>query len=273
MLVGILSISNGVALGYPIPPVVLNLSGFADKCFIGCDPTYPADRKVIEDMGLRNVEIIDSPWMREVDKGREIATQMDYLVAYSHTKGAEWVLVLQADELIHERDYSMLRRFIGATEQSDGPGPYYPDVVGFSMERLYFWGALNKVRQDWNARLIRLFKPGYFSFLAEGTDQAGMYAGQIKPGRVLDLTYNIYHYSRLGSGKEISKRVRNLDSFFWAEKDLVPAQELPEYDFKTRAYDNYSIVEPPPSVEGTVVDYDGSHPLGIEEWFGVVPNK
>ncbi len=261
MITGTLSISNGMYLGYPIPPVVLSLLGLADKVLVGVDPTYPADRRCIEMMGLPNVECVDSVWNRTIDMGREIAAQMDLLVERAEKMGATWVVVAQADELFHQDDFSMLRRFMGS--------PQYEDAVGFSTERLYFWGALNKVRQDWNARLIRIFRPGYFSFLAEGTDKAGMYSGQIKPGRVVDLTYKIYHYSRLGSPEEISKRVRNLDQFFHPEEELVPLDQLPEYDFKGREYDNYSIVSPPPEKEMNIVEYNETHPIGVEEWFDI----
>lgn len=271
MIYGILSISNGVALNYPIPPVMLSLSGFADRCIIGVDPNFPEDRKLVEGMGLPNVECVDSVWVREIDNGYQIAAQMDHLVNIAGEQGADWVAVMQADELLHQKDFSMLRRFIASTESMDGPGPHYPDVVGFSFLRLYFWGSLNKIRQDWNARLIRLFKPGYFSFLADNTDKSGMYSGQIKPGKVLDLTYNIYHYSRLGAPDEISRRVRNLDSFYHAEETLVPVEELPAYDFEDyREYDNWNIISPPPKKDNPViVDYNGTHPKGVEEWFTV----
>jgi len=48
---------------------------------------------------------------------------------------------------------------------------------------------------------------------------------------------------------------------------LVPEASLPPYDFKGREYDNYNIKEPPPEKEVVVVDYEGTHPLGIGEWY------
>lgn len=261
MITGVLSISNGMRLNYPIPPVLLNLSGLCDRVVVGVDPNFELDRKIVEAMNLPNVECIDSAWNRSVSGGNEIAIQMDKLIDYAQKGGAEWVAVLQADELFHEKDFSMLRRFIERSEDNqDG-------TTAFSFERLYFWGALNKVRQDWNARLIRLFKPGFYSFMADNTDKGGMFAGEIKPGKVVDLSYYIYHYSRIGDPAQISARIRNLDTFFHKEDDLVPKDQVPDYDFKGREFDNYSVSSPPPEKEAIIVDYKGSHPLGVVEWY------
>lgn len=262
MIYGILSISNGFGLNYPIPPVLLSLSGLCDGVLVGTDDSnYPVDRVIIESLGFPNVICLNSPWNRDVDSGREIAAQMDKLVDHAKGLGAEWVVVVQADEVLHQDDFSMIRRFIARADES-GDG-----VAGFSLERLYFWGSLDKVRQDWNARLIRIFKPDYFSFLAENTDKGGMYAGAIEPCNVVDLSYQIHHYSRVGYARDISRRVRNLDSFFHQAEDLVPENMLPPYDFKGREYDNFNVVSPPPVREPVIIDYKGTHPLGVKEWY------
>jgi hypothetical protein len=72
----------------------------------------------------------------------------------------------------------------------------------------------------------------------------------------------------MGDPKDISKRVRNLDGFFHPAENLMPYEDLPEYDYATREYDNFSIKESPSKIDGKIVDYTGSHPDGILEWFG-----
>jgi len=184
---------------------------------------------------------------------------METLVDYAgEMEGAEWVVVLQADEMLHEDDFEYLRHTMESVPK---------EITGLATERLYFWGGLKKIRQDWNARLIRIFRPGYFSFLAENTDKAGMYSAATEPGEVIDISCNIYHYSRVGSPSNISRRVRSLDAFFHPEEELIPIDDLPEYDFDGREFDNFNIVSPPPKKELTIVDYEGTHPLGVEEWY------
>lgn len=263
MIYGILSVSNGVGLNYPFLPVIRNLSLLCDKVFVGIDPAYPEDVGAVIlliQSGYKNVQIVEAAWNREnISAGSEIALQMDSLVNVAKLAGASWVVVPQADEMFLDSDFDMLRTFM--QRASD-------DVTGFSTERLYFWGSFAKVRKDWNATMIRIFRPGTFSFMAEGTDKAGMYSGAVVPGRVVALPYKIYHYSRMGDPKDISYRVRNLDGFFHAEDTLIAYDKLPEYDYTPRAFDNFSVIETPPMVDGEFEDYEGEHPSGIKEWFG-----
>jgi hypothetical protein len=262
VITGILSISNGVGLNYPFPPVILNLSRLCDKVLVGVDPTYPEDILTVESIikEFPNVSIVPSVWNRDnINAGSEIAMQMDQLVAVAHFKGASWVVVPQADEMFLDDDFPMLRAFMDRAPTS---------TTGFSTERLYFWGDFRKVRKDWNATLVRIFRPGTFSFMAPGTDKAGMYSASVVPGNVVALPYKIYHYSRMGDPKDISRRVRNLDGLFHPAENLVPLEEVPEYDFVARKYDNYAVSGLPEEVEGVFEDYNGNHPKGIKEWFG-----
>ena len=243
--------------------VTNNLVALCDEVILGVDPNFEDDFNCFCGLCTPNpkVEIVHSKWQRtHENKGLEIAHQMDLLVTKAKNKGADWVVVLQADEFLHEKDFELIRSFCNYFQNSE--------VDGFSMDRLYFWKDLKTLRKDWEFPLVRIFKPGHYSFLAEDTDQAGMFSGRLKPGHSVTLPCKIYHYSRVGNPSNISKRVRNLDTFFHEEKVLVPEKELLDYDFKTRQYDNYNVVEKPPEVEGVFEEFEGTHPrdvLGLYE--------
>ena len=257
---GILSISNGYSLHYPYPVVVANLHKLCDDVIVGVDPQFPVDRKTLEALNFSNVSIIDSVWnLQNRDSGSEIALQMDKLVNLAQEAGSDWVVVMQADELLHEQDFPMLRAFMERYSETS--------THGFSMERIYFWKDLNTVRVDWAANLVRIFKPGTHSFMADGTDKAGMFSAAVQPGIEVKLPYKIYHYSRVDNPEVISRRVRNLDGFFHADETLVPFEDLPEYDFVPRKYDNFSTHESPEEVEGVFEAFTGNHPFGVEEWY------
>jgi len=254
--------SNGSGLQYPYPVVVHSLQRMCDNVLVGVDPTFPLDRRSIEMFGLDDVEIVDSVWDRSCrGDGTEIALQMDKLVTKAAEQGSDWVVVVQADEMFHDDDFQPLRLFMERN--------LLTDVTGFSTERVYFWRDLNTIRADWNANLVRIFRPGTYSFLADNTSKDGMFSGQVRAGGEVKLPYKLYHYSRVDPNPElISRRVRNLDGFFHPEDTLVAEDALPAYDFVPREYDNYSIVETPPPVTGTLTVYTGTHPHGIKEWYG-----
>lgn len=261
IITGILSISNASGLNYPYPVVVHSLSRMCDNVIVGVDPTFPTDRRTIDIFDLENVTLVDSVWNRENrNGGTEIALQMDKLVSLAAEQGSDWVVVVQADELFHDDDFSMLRLFMKRNINTN--------VIGFSTERLYFWRDLNTIRTDWNANLVRVFKPNHYSFLADGTSKDGMYSGKILDGEEVALPYKLYHYSRVDPDpKYISLRVRNLDSFFHPEESLIPLEELPDYDFSTREHDNFSRHGFPPTKKGNFCVFLNSHPPGITEWY------
>jgi hypothetical protein len=208
---------------------------------------------------MDNLQVVDAPWDRtNRNGGTEIALQMDKLVSLAEEQGSDWVVVMQADELLHDDDFGMLRTFMSRYHESA--------VNGFSTERVYFWKDLNTVRKDWNARLVRIFRPGTYSFLAEGTSKDGMFSAPIIFGEEVALPYKIYHYSRVDSNPEaISRRVRNLDTFFHSEETLIPENELPAYDFVPRIHDNFSRTEFPAKVDGVFEAFTGQHPVGVVE--------
>jgi hypothetical protein len=255
---GILSISNAVGLNYPFCSVLTNLATLCDCVFIGVDPSFPEDEKRINTLEY-DYNIVTSFWNRKnKDRGTEIALQTDKVIEKAREEGADWVVVMQADELLHEKDFDMLRLFMKRADLS---------TTGFSMKRLYFWKDLKTVRKDWNADLVRIFRPGTRSFMAKGTDKAGMYSGKLVPGKTIELPYYIYHYSRVGDPKEISRRVRNLDSLFHEDITLIPEEDLPSYDFVPRKHDQFSIEGFPEEVEGEFEIFSGTHPVHVPSFF------
>ena len=151
-ITGILSISNGTGLAYPYKVVVHNLMRLCDNVIVGVDPEFPLDRESLESLGLEayGLQLVDAPWNRDNRcGGTEIALQMDSLVRLAKTQHSDWVVVMQADELLHDGDFSMLRSFMGRAEDS---------TTGFSTERMYFWKNLSTVRTDWNAKMVRIFR-------------------------------------------------------------------------------------------------------------------
>lgn len=259
---GILSIRDGAGLLYPYPVVLHSLQRLCDDVLVGVDPNFPLDRKTIESFELDGVEIVDAPWdTTNRSGGTEIALQMDKLVDRAKDQGSDWVIVMQADELFHDDDFPMLSAFMERN--------LHTSVTGFSTERIYFWKDLETIRADWNANLVRIFRPGTYSFLAEGTSKDGMFSGPTEEGEEVALPYKIFHYSRVDSNPMyISRRIRNLDGFFHPEDSLIAPDELPAYDFTPRTHDNFVRVVLPQQVEGEFEDFTGTHPSGVVAWYG-----
>jgi hypothetical protein len=250
MISGFTTARNVVALQYPLEECVRALRAVCDEVVIGYDPytedgTHEIAVKLAEDLDL---VLFESKWdMENRDAGTEIGVQADLTLAKCKFP---WTLYCQLDEAIHEDDRDLLHALVAS------PG----DVTGFSFVRPYFWQNLHTIRKDWSPEVIRLTKQGTHVFsVLDG------HSCKTMEGRVEKSNLWMYHYSRLGDPQAISQRVRTLDGLFHAEETLIPREELPNYDWGTRRWDNFSRVEKPPEVQAEFLAYRGAHPLPFAE--------
>jgi hypothetical protein len=262
---GILSISNALRLKYPFIAVIENLSALCDQVLVGIDPNFPEDSREVRARALldfgRNVSLLPSAWNRENrNGGTEIAIQMDLLIAEAERRGAGWVVVMQADEMILDDDFNALRSLMSRAPER---------VIGFKTKRLYFWRDLETLRKDWKANLVRIFRPGTCSFMAPGATMDGMNSAPVKAGKILRLPYHIHHYGRIGDPRDISMRVRTLDGWYHSDDELIPVEKLPAYDFVPRSHDYFGWKQSPQRVDGAIAPYRGPHPAAASTHFGL----
>lgn len=254
---------NVVKLNYPLDRVVKSVAGLADEVVICVDPNSEDDSlDYIYDLSLEInqgssktgtlVRTVHSEW--DLDNissdGAEFARQTN--IAISHCMG-DWVLSLQADESIHDKDFSRINELI----QDD-------EVDAYSMERIYFYGDINTVRLDWTVPIIRLFRKGTRFSCGDAMNTSGS-------DRVRDSDVRIYHYSRIGDPNIISKRILSLDKLFHPAENLLPENELKPYDFSTRNFDcmhKDSVDVGKQDVEGRLVRYTGTHPKAFMGYNG-----
>lgn len=267
---GIIPLRNAVKLGYPFELAIRSLDRLCDEIVILADQTSDDDtlkRVVALSVEINNFwahplcRIIESPWDTANHQGHincEISVQTR--MACEAATG-DWILSLQADELLHEDDIDPLRKVIEIADRSG--------ITGIELERLYFYGSLEKVRTDWTQWLVRLFKRGKWKPDVDGAMKFEPIGQQT---RMRTEAAKMFHYSRVGDPALIAERVRNLDKFFHAPQS-VEAGELEPYDFgQLRKLDSYKI--------GHVAETDpnarlmsfplGCHPrMAIEHFEGV----
>lgn len=263
-LSGILPLRNGVRLGYPFDLAIRSLQRVCDEVVILVDPTSEDDT-VSRVRALGPHILVESPWdmtnHRAGEGQSEIARQT--AIALEHATG-DWVLSLQADEVLHAGERTTLRNDIA---RADAEG-----VVGIELERLYFYGGLDRVRADWTMPLLRLFRRtayrpdptcGAMSFLP-----TCVYPGRggVPAPRQMRSAARIYHYARVGDPALMAQRVRNLDTFYHAPETVAAPEEVPAYDASVcRKLDTYvrgTVPEEAPRARLIPFPLDG-HPPGV----------
>lgn len=256
---GILPLRNGVKLNYPFEIAIRSLQLVCDEVVVLVDPTSEDD-SVARVRALSPDVLVESTWDTSNHNGKmhgEVAIQT--ATALAHASG-DWVISLQADEVLHEKEVDVVRAGITWAETLG--------ITALELVRLYFFGSLTQYRDNWTVPLPRLFKRGCW----EPDPRSGaMYfvpvIGERRPMPRIDA--KIYHYSRVGDPQAIARRVRNLDLLYHLPNRVASEANTPPYTFELRKLDTYVIdhqAEADETARLLSFPLDG-HPAGVLEYF------
>lgn len=258
---GILPLRNGTKLGYPYELAIKSLRPLCDEVLILVDPTSEDDTVARVD-ALRAAgfvdTIVESPWDMTNHRGHtncEISVQTAKACAAA---SGDWIMSLQADEVLHESEVAEMRRCVEAADASR--------ISGLRLRRLYFYGSLGRYRDDWTQYLLRLFRRGMWKPDVDGAMKFEP-CGPVSLG-AWDIPPSIYHYSRVGDPQVVAERVRNLDGFFH-EPAAIEQGTIAPYDFRrTRKLDTYVKGAPDENALARLLPFESTHPAGVREYFG-----
>jgi len=262
MISGFTIARNVVKLGYPATQAIQSYRPAVDELILAYDPwtddgTDEWAKKIAEDLDLR---LFESKWeVTETGQMRFHPSGANE-VAIQTAKAAEqcrydWILSVEADEGFHEKDHEVLRKLTTLGS----------DTTGINFTRACFYGNLHTIRVDWSVPCTRLVRKGTHNHMVPG----GSMSSAPLVGTHQNANIWMYHYVRVGDPMTISRRIRNLDTFYHAPATLIPEDELQPYDFKPREFDNTSLVEAkqPKEVEGDIRGYQGTHPRPFAEFY------
>ncbi len=239
MITGISLIRNGVKFGYPFEMAITSLAQLCSEVLVNVDP---GQDKTLETLrGLKNrfphIQLIETTWdMKNTGDGSELAKQANLLLPSAKN---EWIVYMQADEMIHQKDMIGLKEFLRGVPEN------YSQV---ELYRTYFWENLRTRLLSDEIWLGRIFRNGTNTV---GGD--GMWLNR-HSGDAIRSPYWIYHYSRMGLEHKVNNRLRNLDSLFH-DKEVVESFKPFSYSADSKGKE--------------LVKYHGSHPEGIEAFYNV----
>ncbi len=250
-------VSQGVTFRYPLAAVLESAAPIVGQIIVNVDTTFhdgTLDQVwgTLKHLGIPH-EIIESPWdWSNRSGGSELAIQSNLVIDHAREP---WVLYLQADEVLHEDDYDLIRWLMGVPE----------GYAGAEFVRLYFWRDLKTLRTDWTQPLVRMFRRGHGR--AVGDAMNCEVDGLVWPHD--DGTPRLFHYTRVGTPEQIGRRIRNLDTLFHAEEELDP---LRPYDFELREVDGHlkgrDARLPRLDPQKVLAPYGGMHPKVMVNWLG-----
>lgn len=157
-LSGFTLIRNGIKFDYPFLEAIRSLLPLVDELIInvghGDDSTLDVIHQLAQSEPQKKIKIFESNWdldNPEKKRGGKILSEQTNLALDRCT--GDWCLYLQADEVLHEADYTEIRSAL----QKHHPDPR---VEGLLFDYVHFYGSYDVIKQSRSAyrREVRLIR-------------------------------------------------------------------------------------------------------------------
>jgi glycosyltransferase involved in cell wall biosynthesis len=202
-------VKNGLRLGYPFIESLKSLAPLCDELLVAHgdsnDGTREALNQLAKDLPCPLI-VFDSPWDAKNQKGgSELSRQTNIaLEKCSHNI----CFYIQADEVLHENDYEILRNDIERLDSN-------ADASALVLEWIHFYGNFETIvkSRKWYRREVRVFKKNQ-SLQSYGDAQGFRIptanGGWKKPAALLSQA-RIFHYGWVRPPQTMAQKSEELD--------------------------------------------------------------
>ncbi|MCU4176726.1 hypothetical protein [Carboxylicivirga sp. N1Y90] len=217
---GFTMVKNAGKLYYPIRESILSILPLVDEYIIALGDCDKGDNtlKVIEEINSPKIKVVDTVWdVKEYPHGSILAQQTD--VAKSHCTG-DWLLYLQADEVIHEKDHAAIRQSCEHHLKDE-------EVEGLLFDYIHFWGDYKHAftqNHGWYRKEIRIVRNkseihswrDAQSFRVIDAFEKEKYLSKegTRKLNVALVNANIYHYGWVRPPKLMAKKTSHFQSCY-----------------------------------------------------------
>lgn len=215
---GFTIVRNATLLDYPLEESVESILPLCREVIINCGDSDDdtADRCArLQAKHPGKIQVFPTVWQRENQKGGfQLKSQTDF--ALSKCQYA-WCLYLQADEVLHEKDYECLRTSQDIANKNDA-------VDGILFDYLHFYGsyAYTIHGRNWYRKEVRLFKNG------RGIEAFRDAQGFRRNGerlRVVASGAQVFHYGYVRPPASLLKKTQQMAQW-WGEKPKEEEKDM-----------------------------------------------
>lgn len=258
-------IRNGITYDYPFVESIKSALPLVDEYITVVGDSTDGTREAIIAINSNKIKIIDTTWDDELRTGGKIFALQTNIGLDNVSKDADWLLHLQADEIIHEKDFAIITKALEENINNKR-------VDGFLLKFINFYGDYNhycptrrfhqrEIRIVRNDKHIRSYgdSMGFRKFIIDEEDKNGTKL------LVKQIEASVYHYSWVKPPKkqkekhiEMGKRYNTTDDFI-KEYEEIHGDEYhyAEYDYlKTFTASHPKVMEPRISLQDWKFNYD-----------------
>jgi glycosyltransferase involved in cell wall biosynthesis len=236
---GFTFVRNAVKFDYPVVESILSILPIVDEYIVNVGKSDDETLNLIKSIPSKKIKIIESIWDNTIREGGKILRE-ETNRALSHTKG-DWCFYLQADEVIHEKDYNIIMDRLHKLLSEKR-------VEGILFNYLHFYGSYWTYfdYRPFYRREIRIIRNGIG---VESFQDAQGFRKNNKKLWVIPIDAYVYHYGWVHPEAIMIKKSKNLDRYFHPDKWIKE-----KYRDKTTIYENF------PGLK----TFKGTHPKVME---------
>ncbi len=220
---GFTFVRNAVKFDYPVKESILSLLPLVDELIVCLGNSDDTTADLIQSINSPKIKIVSSVWDDSLrEGGRVLAVETDKALA-AVSPQADWCIYLQADEVIHENDYLVIR---AAMEEFKSDAK----VEGLLFNYIHFYGSYHYVgnSRKWYRHEVRIIRND--RKIHSYKDAQG-FRKDDRPLKVKKIKARIFHY---GWVKNPAHQTEKQKSFhrLWHSDEKVKAkvkEELFDY--------------------------------------------
>ncbi|MDQ1266351.1 MAG: hypothetical protein QG635_1503 [Bacteroidota bacterium] len=233
-------VRNAAIYGYPAVESIMSLLPICDEVIIAVGKSDDNTLELIDSISDPKIKIIETVWDDKFRTGGLIYSQQSN-IALKKCSG-NWLIYLQADEVLHEADYNLIINEIKNADNNSS-------IEALLFRYKHFYGSYDYLGagRQWYRREIRAFKN--LKGISSWGDAQGFRIerrGNPEKLRAKQIDAYIYHYGWVRHPKAQNMKILNAETYYHKEAKYFETEAaLGEFDYSS-AYE--------------VVKYSGSHP-------------
>lgn len=223
---GFTFVRNAVLYDFPLVESLRSLLPLCDEVVVAVGRSDDETLELVRGIDDDRIVTIETVWDDELRRGgRVYAQQTD--IALAQTRG-DWCIYLQADEVLHEADYELIRRELLAAEPD-------PRVEALLFRYLHFYGSYDYVGagRQWYRREIRAVRnTGNVISWGDAQGFRARRGGESVRLRARQTEARVFHYGWV-KDPIVQARKQRAAHRFWHDDEWIAANlsSEPEFDY------------------------------------------
>ncbi|MCS7177658.1 MAG: glycosyltransferase family 2 protein, partial [Candidatus Kapabacteria bacterium] len=173
---------------YPVVESLRSLLPLCDEIIVAVGDSEDGTLEAVESIGAPEIRILPTQWHPTEPGWRILAEQTQ--IALNACRG-HWCIYLQADEVLHERDYETIRQALQENVKDQR-------VEAFVLRYYHFYGSYDYIGagRQWYRREVRIVR-NTGDVISWGDAQGfrkQLPGGGARPLRARELPAYVYHY-------------------------------------------------------------------------------